>query len=208
MKRKIVLDSSHMNIATPMRPFITVVSGLPRSGTSMMMKMLEAGGIPPLTDGLRIADEDNPRGYFEWEGVKRLEKDAGFVPEARGRALKVISELLYHLPEGEAYRVIFLRRKIAEILRSQEQMLRRRGTFRADGPGDGMIAPILEKSALKAMNFVADRKDMLMLVLDYHTAFEETGTMVGKIDDFLGGGLDREAMAAVVDPALYRQRSN
>jgi len=196
-----------MNIPTRTRPFITIVSGLPRSGTSMMMKMLEAGGIPPLTDGLRAADEDNPKGYFEFEGVKQLEKDASLVPKARGLALKVISELLYHLPEGELYRVIFLRRKIAEILRSQEQMLRRRGTFREDGPSDGKIAPILEKSALKAMNFVADRPDMKMLVLDYHAAFKDTEEMVGKIDDFLGGGLDRGAMAAVVDPTLYRQRS-
>ena len=173
----------------------------------MMMKMLDAGGISPMTDGLRAADEDNPKGYFEHEGVKRLSEDADLVSQARGRAIKVISELLYHLPEGETYRVIFLRRRIEEILRSQEQMLRRRGTFREGGPSDEKMRPILEKSALKAMNFVVDRTDMRMLVLDYHEAFEYTAGMVARIDEFLGGGLDRAAMAAVVDPSLYRQRS-
>ena len=171
-----------MNNHVEMSGFITVVSGLPRSGTSMMMKMLDAGGISPVTDGLRVADEDNPQGYFEHEGVKRLSEDAGFVSGARGRAIKIISELIYHLPEGETYRVIFLRRRIDEILRSQEQMLRRRGTFREGGPSDEKMRPILEKSALKAMNFVVDRTDMRMLVLDYHEAFEYTAGMVARID--------------------------
>lgn len=173
----------------------------------MMMKMLSAGGIHPLTDGLRTADEDNPKGYFEHEGVKKLAEDSSFIAEARGKAIKVISELLYHLPEGETYRVIFLRRKVEEILRSQKQMLRRRGTYKEGGPSDAQMAPILEKSALLAMNHVVDREDMLLLVLDYHAAFLDPAGMAAKIDDFLGGGLDREAMAAVVDPALYRQRS-
>ena len=197
-----------MNIHSQSREFITVVSGLPRSGTSMMMKMLDAGGIPSVTDGLRQADEDNPKGYFELEAVKRMATDASFLPQARGRAVKVISELLYHLPEGETCRVIFLRRRVAEILRSQAEMLRRRGTFREDGPGDERMAPILEKSALKAMNYVADRADMRMLVVDYHSAFEDTMGLVARIDEFLGGSLDRGAMAAVVDPALYRQRTD
>ncbi len=172
----------------------------------MMMTMLDAGGISPVTDGLRAADEDNPNGYFEHEGVKRLSEDAGFVSEARGRAIKIISELLYHLPEGESYRVIFLRRRIGEILRSQEQMLRRRGTFREGGPSDEKMRPILEKSALQAMAYVADRADMRMLVVDYNDVFGRAGEIAGQIDEFLGGDLDREAMAAEVDPGLYRQR--
>ena len=143
--------------------------------------------------------------------MKRLAEDFSFIPEARGMAIKVISELLYHLPEGETYRVIFLRRRIAEILRSQAEMLRRRGTLREGGPSDEKMAPILEKSALKAMTFVADRPDMKLLVVNYHDAFENAPAVIARIDDFLGGGLggglDRAAMAAVVDPALYRQRS-
>jgi hypothetical protein len=188
------------------RPYITVVSGLPRSGTSMMMRMLEAGGIPPLTDGRRAADPDNPRGYFEHEGVKRLAQDSSFIPRARGMAIKVISELLYHLPEGETYRVIFLRRRIEEILRSQTEMLRRRGTLGEGGPSDEKMAPILMKSALKAMNYAVDRPDMKLLVVGHHAAFQDTAATVARVDDFLGGGLSRAAMAAVVDPALYRQR--
>jgi hypothetical protein len=188
------------------RDFITIVSGLPRSGTSMMMKMLAAGGIPPLTDGERTADEDNPEGYFEFEAVKKLKEDATWIPRARGKVVKVISELLYDLPPGETYRVLFLRRHIAEILSSQEKMLRRRGTFREDGPGDEVIGPLLEKSALRAMTHVAENTDMRMLVVDYNEIFGKVEEVVAKIDEFLGGGLDREAMGGVVNPGLYRQR--
>ena len=108
--------------------FITVVSGLPRSGTSMMMKMLEAGGIPPVTDELRTADEDNPKGYYEFERVKAMDQgDTSWVVGARGKVVKVISALLKHLPPGEQYRVVFVRRNMPEILASQRKMLIHRG---------------------------------------------------------------------------------
>ena len=105
---------------------ITVVSGLPRSGTSMMMKMLDAGGMEILSDEVRKADEDNPKGYYEFEKVKELEKDASWMGQAAGKAVKIISALLMHLPEEYSYRIIFMRRKMEEILKSQEQMLIRR----------------------------------------------------------------------------------
>ena len=108
---------------------VYVVSGLPRSGTSMMMRMLEAGGIAPFTDGERTPDVDNPEGYYEYERVKDLEKDAdtSWVRQARGKALKVISLLLRSLPDDNAYRVIYMRRHLDEILRSQDKMLDRLG---------------------------------------------------------------------------------
>ncbi len=108
---------------------IVVVSGLPRSGTSMIMKMLEAGGLPVLTDGLRAADEDNPKGYYEVERVKGLaeETDKGWLAEARGKGIKVISYLLKSLPPQFNYRVVFIRREIEEVLASQRKMLARRG---------------------------------------------------------------------------------
>src|SRR5437899_574640 len=106
---------------------VTIVSGLPRSGTSMMMKMLEAGGMEPLTDHVRTADEDNPKGYYEFERVKDLEKDQTWLEDAKGRYVKVISMLLKHLPAGYTYKVIFMRRTMEEILASQRKMLVRRG---------------------------------------------------------------------------------
>src|SRR5262245_12033356 len=106
---------------------ITIVSGLPRSGTSLMMQMLQAGGLPILCDQVRAADDDNPRGYLEFEKVRQLAKDAGWMNQADGKVLKVVSLLLYHLPPGFEYRVVFMRRNLDEILRSQEKMLNRRG---------------------------------------------------------------------------------
>ena len=106
---------------------VYVVSGLPRSGTSMMMRMLEAGGIEPFTDGARVADVDNPEGYYEYERVKHLERDPdrSWVRQARGRSLKVISFLLRHLPDDNDYLVIYMRRNLDEVLRSQDKMLDR-----------------------------------------------------------------------------------
>src|ERR1700752_5275919 len=107
---------------------IVIVSGLPRSGTSMMMKMLEAGGLTVLTDAIRQADIDNPKGYYEYERVKDLEKetDKSYVREGRGKALKVISFLLKDLPDDNYYRVIFMRRDLSEVIASQNKMLDRR----------------------------------------------------------------------------------
>ncbi len=105
---------------------ITIVTGLPRSGTSLMMKMLEVGGIPPLTDRARVADEDNPKGYYEFERVKKLPQDTSWLPEAEGKAVKMVSMLLYDLPKDRAYKIIFMRRQMEEILASQKKMLLRR----------------------------------------------------------------------------------
>src|ERR1700674_2159926 len=108
---------------------IIVVSGLPRSGTSMMMNMLDSGGVPVLTDGIRSSDDSNPRGYFEYEPVKELGKDGGrsWVLLARGKAVKIISFLLTWLPETCDYRVVFMQRDLDEIIASQNEMLARRG---------------------------------------------------------------------------------
>ena len=107
---------------------IVIVSGLPRSGTSMMMKMLEAGGIPLLTDSIRQADEDNPKGYYEFERAKKLpDGDTAWLKEARGKAVKIIAALLMELPQGYTYQVLFMHRNIQEVLASQSKMLARRG---------------------------------------------------------------------------------
>ena len=126
------------------REIVTVVSGLPRSGTSMMMRMLEAGGMEPVTDDLRTADEDNPKGYYEFERVKDLERDQAWLEDARGRFVKVISMLLRHLPSGHRYKIIFMRRKMEEILASQRQMLVRRGEW-PDRVSDARMAEMFAK---------------------------------------------------------------
>ena len=106
---------------------ITIVSGLPRSGTSLMMQMLDAGGLPVLSDGERKADTDNPRGYLEWERIKKLPKNPGLIAEAEGKVVKVISQLILSLPSDHEYSIVFMQRPLPEVLKSQDEMLRRRG---------------------------------------------------------------------------------
>src|SRR5262245_15575927 len=116
---------------------IIVVSGLPRSGTSLMMQMLDNGGIEVVTDNVRAADTDNPRGYYELEKVKRVKQDASWLPQARGKAFKMVSQLLYDLPASERYLVVFMERDFDEMLLSQEKMLQRLG--RPAAPREVMI---------------------------------------------------------------------
>jgi hypothetical protein len=119
---------------------ITIVSGLPRSGTSLMMQMLAAGGMPVLSDGERKADTDNPRGYLEWERIKQLPKEPALIGEAEGKVVKVISQLLLSLPDEHEYRVIFMQRPLPEVLKSQDEMLRRRGTLEANVDSSPRVA--------------------------------------------------------------------
>jgi hypothetical protein len=186
---------------------VVVVSGLPRSGTSMLMKMLEAGGVPIVTDGLRTADEDNPKGYFEVERVKDLarETDRGWLAEARGKAIKVISFLLKSLPPDLNYRVIFIRRDIEEVLASQKKMLARRGET-DDTPPERMREHFADD--LWRAQYQLTRKPWFeMLEIHYTAILARPLEAARQIDDFLGSGLDTEAMAAVVDPELYRNRA-
>ncbi len=188
-------------------PFITVISGLPRSGTSMMMKMVEAGGIPPMTDALRAADEDNPRGYYEFERVKQMDKgDVAWVPEARGKAVKVISALLKYLPADERYRVIFIRRNIDEILASQRKMLIHRGED-PDKQDDAQMARLFEKHVRQVEEWLAAQKNIKTLYVHYGDMLGNAGPQIARVNDFLGGKLDTARMAEMVDPALYRNRS-
>ena len=186
--------------------FITIVSGLPRSGTSMMMKMLEAGGIPPFTDHIRTPDDDNPKGYYEFERVKKLpDGDTAWLRDARGKAVKVISALLEHLPTGYAYRVLFMQRKMDEILTSQKQMLIRSGQP-TDKVGDEQLAEMYEKHLARVTSWLASQANFSVLYLDYNQLLADPEKYAPTINDFLGGGLDSLAMASVVDANLYRQR--
>lgn len=186
---------------------VTIVSGLPRSGTSMMMKMLEAGGLPALTDRVREADEDNPKGYYELERVRRLrDGDAEWVAEARGRAVKVISELLRYLPAEHDYRVVFMRRDLKEILASQRRMLAHRGT-EADDEADARLAGLYERHLEEVEGWLSRQSNMQVLYVSYNDVLARPRESADRIDRFLGGRLRVDRMAAVIDPALYRQRA-
>lgn len=184
---------------------VIVVSGLPRSGTSMMMKMLNAGGIEPLTDNIRTADEDNPKGYYELEKVKQLDKDNSWVADCKGKVIKVISMLLKPLPSHQQYKIIFMRRKMEEILDSQKQMLIRRGQPTNTVP-DEKMAEMFNKHLKDVEAFIERQPNMDCLYISYNDVLENPAAKVEEINAFLGGAMNTTAMLAVVDHALHRQR--
>jgi hypothetical protein len=182
---------------------ITVVSGLPRSGTSLMMQMLDRGGLPALTDAIRAADADNPRGYYEFERVKKTKEDPSWLPEARGKVVKMVSALLYDLPAGEDYRVVFVQRDIDEVLESQEKMLRR---------PDRPVAPAEQMKAAFAVHlerlfqWLPEQRHLRVQFVNYNRLLANPALEAGKVADFLDGRPSLEAMLAAIDPGLYRNR--
>jgi hypothetical protein len=187
------------------RDVITIVSGLPRSGTSMMMKMLEAGGLEPVVDHIRTPDEDNPKGYYEFERVKALESDREWLPEAHGKFVKVISMLLRHLPADHRYKVIFMQRSMPEVLASQKKMLVRRGEDPNKVPDDKMSA-MFEGHLKKTYQWLGEQPNLDVLYVNYNEMVASPAEGIRRVDAFLGGGLDTAAMAGVVDKDLYRNR--
>jgi hypothetical protein len=185
---------------------IIVVSGLPRSGTSMVMNMLECGGVPLLTDGIRTADDSNPRGYFEYEPVKELgqEGDRSWVLLARGKAVKIISFLLTRLPETCDYRVVFMQRDLDEIIASQNQMLAGRGE--PAGAGEATMRNIYAEHLRQMERFLASRRCFRTLPVGYRDVVDDPERQAWRIKDFLDRSLDVARMAAAVDRQLYRNR--
>ena len=188
----------------PRPPFVTIVSGVPRSGTSLMMNMLVAGGLEPLQDGVRAADEDNPRGYFELEAVKKLKQDASWVPGAAGKVVKVVHVHVRNLPlEGVRYRLLLMKRDLREVLKSQRKMLERRGQ-----PGGALSE---ERTAQLYAQQLADLEAWLgtqpafeWMPVDYGALVEDPAPHAAEVNRFLGGVLDEAAMRAQVDPKLRR----
>jgi len=187
---------------------VYVVSGLPRSGTSMMMRMLEAGGIAPFTDGERTADIDNPEGYYEYERVKDLEKepDRSWVHGARGRAPKVISFLLRHLPDDNRYRVVYMRRHLDEVLKSQDKMLDRLGNPAPDASLEAM-KEAYRNDIVAARLHARKQPNIEMIEVDYRATIEDPAATARLVNEFLGGQLNEQAMAAAVNEQLYRKRA-
>lgn len=182
---------------------IIVVSGLPRSGTSLMMQMLDRGGIEVVTDEVRTPDVDNPRGYYEFERVKKLKDDASWVPQTRGKAVKMVSQLLYDLPSSEKYLVIFMERDLDEMLRSQEKMLAR--LDRPAAPRDQIRAAFL-KHLERLRAWLPQQRHIRVLNVSYNRLVEHPEEQAALVSGFLGGRADARAMAGSVDPSLYRNR--
>lgn len=185
---------------------MTIVSGAPRSGTSLMMRMLAEGGIPPLTDGVRAADCDNPHGYFEYEPVKRTKEDAGWVASASGRAVKMVHLLLRDLPQTGSYRVVLMRRDLSEVVRSQRLMLERLGRD-AGKLSDQRKAEIFAAQLDDTERWLRTSAAFSCLAVDYNELVANPRPHAERVSAFLGGALDVAAMCAVVDPTLWRNRA-
>ena len=204
-------DGGQLNLSNVFReetmdlPFITIVTGLPRSGTSVMMQAIEAGGIPALTDNIRTADEDNPKGYYEYEPVKKTREDPSWLKKARGKVVKMVYRLLYDLPRTYEYRVVFMQRSLEEILASQKIMLEHRNEKGAKVSEEEM-ARLFKTELKKIEQWIAGRKCLSILSVDYKQMIESPRKQCKRVNKFLGGVLDTDAMIAVVDPSLYRNR--
>jgi hypothetical protein len=182
---------------------IIVVSGLPRSGTSLMMQMLDRGGVEVVTDQMRSADTDNPRGYYELEAVKRIKRDTSWLAATRGKAFKMVSQLLYDLPQAEHYRIVFMGRDLDEVLESQEKMLQRLG--RAAAP----LEELRRSFSLhleRLHDWLGRQRNLKVLRVSYNDLLERPREQAQRVSAFLGGNADVEKMAAAVDRSLYRNR--
>ena len=190
-------------------PFVTVVSGLPRSGTSLMMQMLAAGGIPALTDAERTPDDSNPRGYLELEAVKRLKLDKSWLPQARGKAVKVIHLLLPELagpgvPDDLRFRVVMMRRPVAEVVASQRAMLARQG--KAATLPDAQLGKLFTDQLERVERLLAGHPAFEVCSVQYPALVADPAAEAARVNAFLGGSLDEAVMVRTVDPLLYRER--
>lgn len=185
---------------------VVIVSGLPRSGTSMMMKMLEAGGLPILTDNLREADANNPKGYYEFERVKNMKDgDLAWMPEAVGKVVKIVTGLITYLPPEFNYKIVFMRRDLKEVLSSQKKMLGRLGKGDDNIPDDKM-AKTYEEHLKQVKGWLVRQANIETLYVDYNVMVNDPAESLQKVNALLGGGMDVQTMASVVDQELYRER--
>jgi len=188
---------------------ITIVSGLPRSGTSMMMQMLVKGGMEAFTDGKREADDNNQKGYYEHELIKSLGSNKQVLSQIGDKAVKIISHLLFHLPHVYKYKIIFMDRSIEEVMHSQHKMLGRLGKERGDDKANSMaLLKTFEDSRKKAMDWCKKHpKYVEMLLVPYSDAIANPKEQAKRVNEFLGGHLDELKMTGVVDKSLYREKS-
>jgi tetratricopeptide (TPR) repeat protein len=184
---------------------VTVVSGLPRSGTSMMMQMLTAGGIQAFSDGRRPADDDNPRGYFEHEKATQLHRDAKWVAEARGQVVKIVAHLLPYLPAGEEYRIVFMHRPLEEVTASQGAMLHRLGR-KGGNLERAQLARVYAGQLVRVQEWLKQTAGVHVLSVQYAQVLEDPAGAAERLAGFLGDPFDSISGAAAVAPELRRQR--
>jgi len=195
-------DSKHKDLHDP----VVVVSGLPRSGTSMMMQMLGEGGVDLFTDQEREADENNPKGYLEHEAVKKLARDSRWVKDARNKAVKIIARLLLHLPDSNNYKVIFMLRHIDEVINSQQQMLIRNNKAGAKNYPTNLVESY-KMTLEKARKWAKRRHNVDILYVNYSDVIVDPQKEAARVAEFLGGDFDVEGMIAAVDKKLYRTKA-
>lgn len=171
-----------------------------------MMQMIAAGGIEPMTDDFREPDADNPKGYLEFERVKQIRTDKSWLPDARGRAVKMVHLLLLDLPPEHEYRIIFMRRRPDEVLASQSKMLERQGKSGAALP-PAVLAKVYQQQLDKVLTWAGQQPNLRLQEVWYHDVVARPAEAAAEVDEFLGGGLDTNAMAAAVDPSLYRNKA-
>jgi hypothetical protein len=186
---------------------IIVVSGLPRSGTSMMMHMLAAGGMEMVTDQLRQADGDNPNGYFEFAKVKSLTEDASWMAIACGKAIKIIASLLPYLPRAYTYKVILMERNLQDVLASQQIMLQHRGED-TSGPDAETMGALLAQSLNDTKDWLRQQPHIDVLQVRHADAMSGPLACAQRVRQFVEQPLDVHAMAAVVDPSLHRNKTS
>ncbi len=184
---------------------IVVVSGLPRSGTSLMMQILQAAGIPLLTDGQRPPDAHNPKGYYEFAPVKKLADDSSWLPGARGKAVKIISYLLPHLPADYHYLILFMNRDMREIIGSQNKMLL------ASGKPLGKLsdARLEERFAIhlrEIHHWLARQTNVDFMDVDFNSLITQPQATLNMVWQFLSLQSAMDGVLNVVDPNLYRTR--
>jgi sulfotransferase family protein len=186
---------------------IIVVSGLPRSGTSMMMKILAEGGLSVVADQSRTADQDNPNGYFELELVKQMsEGNVAWLANAGGKAVKVISGLLENLPQEYSYKVIFMEREIKEILASQHKMLAHRNEeLKA---ADIEIERQFQKHLSALKPWLVRQPNMEVLYVSYNALMADPQALCRRLIEFTSTPLDLDRMLSVPKKDLYRNRAS
>ena len=172
-----------------------------------MMQMLSAGGMSVLTDHMRTADEDNLRGYFEFERAKQIKEDTIWLPDAVGKVVKMIYFLLYDLPTDYHFRVIFMQRSLDEVIRSQQIMLQRRGE-RGAGLASQQMAEVFQRQLEKMDDWLADQPNFEKLDVRFQDVIRDSSAEAARVQQFVLQDLDVVAMAEAVDPTLFRQRSD
>ena len=189
-----------------MNKTITIVSGLPRSGTSLMMQMLDRGGMEAVTDNVRTADEDNPKGYYEFEKVKKIKEDSSWLKDTRGKVFKMVSMLLLELPSDENYKIIFMQRNMQEVLASQKKMLERLN--QDTGPDDDEMSELLNAHLKKTYRWLEKQPNIELRYVSYNDLIEDPYGEARAINSLLDLKLDLERMVKVVDRDLYRNKNN